>query len=138
MPGSSNFRNNAICINDMDAFWISIAIYVYQDVCIKTVNYQLHLPNGWRERLRTLHGIPNCARQNHIYYKSWSCIYHALTLILNPESPQCQCIGVQLFFFKNYHTLPGRRKCRLLLCFSSFMLFLSYVWMKIVEDTIRK
>ena len=39
-----------------------------------------------------------------------------------------RCIGMQLFPFKNYHKLPGCRKCRLHFCFSSFLLFLLYVW----------
>ena len=38
-----------------------------------------------------------------------------------------KCDVGQPFLFKNYHKLPGCRKCRLLLCFSVFLL---YVWMK--------
>ena len=44
--------------------------------------------------------------------------------ISNPESTKCRCIVVQLVPCKNYHKLSGCRKCRLLLCFSLFTLFL--------------
>ena len=36
-------------------------------------------------------------------------------------------ISVQCFHFKTYHKLPGCRRCRLLHCFSSFLLFLFFI-----------
>ena len=74
-----------------------------------------------------------------IYMVTWQCeVVHANNALFNPERLKCRCIGVHLFPFKNYHKLPGCCKCHLLLCFSSFLLFLLYIWMEIVEDTTRK
>ena len=46
LPGSLNFRNSVVCIQDNGAFWIPIALNVHPNVCVKTLMLQLDHPNG--------------------------------------------------------------------------------------------